>query len=212
MLYKVKGGFQKVVRWIAGSWMTANMATVFGVMFICLTSAGFYIGFTYTEYRWVLLLVPFFLLFRMVSNTLDGMLSREYKTATVAGELWNETLDIIGDMVCYGIILFVPGSPRIYLTVFLILTWAAEFFGVLGKSMPGGIRRHDTIGGGKPDRAVWMGIFALIVYFKPGFFNFMNFYMIGVSVLIALTCILRIRKILLAARGKKYTSHTWIGK
>jgi CDP-diacylglycerol--glycerol-3-phosphate 3-phosphatidyltransferase len=212
MLYLLKGRFQKVVRWIGGSWMTANMATLFGCVFIILVAASYYSGLTYSGYRWLLLLVPVFIFLRLVMNTLDGMLSREYKTATVAGELWNETLDIVGDTVCYGAIYFVPNSPHLALTVFLILTWAAEYFGVLGKSMPGGRRRHETFGGGKPDRAVWMGLLAFITFCYPSFFEYSEYYIGAVSVLVALTCVIRIRKTLQAAKGKTYESFTWIGR
>jgi CDP-diacylglycerol--glycerol-3-phosphate 3-phosphatidyltransferase len=212
MLYLQKGNFQKVVRWIGGSWMTANQATFLGCFFIALTAVSFYIGFTFNNFRWFLLLVPLFLFLRLVMNTLDGMLSRELKTATVAGELWNEALDIVGDTVCYGSLLFIPNSPRLALTVYLILTWAAEYFGVLGKSLPGGTRRHETIGGGKPDRAVWMGLLAIIAFFWPGFINYLSYYILGVSVLIFLTCGIRIKKALDSTKGKKYESYTWIGR
>lgn len=212
MLYLQKGNFQKVVRWIAGSWMTANMATLFGCVFIVLVAASYYTGLTYVNYRWLLLLVPVFIFFRLVMNTLDGMLSREYKTATVAGELWNETLDIVGDTICYGSIYFAPNSPHLAVTVFIILTWAAEYFGVLGKSMPGGRRRHETVGGGKPDRAFWMGLLAFITFFVPSFFNYSAYYISAVSVLVALTCAIRIKKTLQAAEGQKYESFTWIGR
>jgi phosphatidylglycerophosphate synthase len=212
MLYLLKGRLQKVVRWVAGSWMTANMATAFGCIFIILIAASYYCGLSYSDYRWLLLLVPIFIFFRLAMNALDGMLSREYKTATVAGELWNEALDIIGDTVCYGAIYFAPNSPHLALTVFLILTWAAEFFGVLGKSMPGGKRRHETIGGGKPDRALWMGLLAFIIFIYPSFFDYSAYYIGAVSVLVALTCVIRIRKTLQTAKGKKYESYTWIGR
>ena len=212
MLYLQKGNFQKMIRWMAGSWMRANHATVFGCIFIMLTAAGFIIGFHYPRYRWTLLLVPLFLLLRMAMNALDGMLSREYSTATVAGEILNETLDIGGDTVCYGSLYFIPQAPHVVLTTFLILTWAAEFFGVLGKSMPGGIRRHETVGGGKPDRAFWMGLLALICFFNPGFSQYIPLYLGAVSVLVFFTCILRVKRTLEAARGKEYTSYTWIGR
>jgi len=212
MLYLQKGNFQKIVRWFGGSWMTANQATFLGCVFIVLTAISFYMGFAFYNFRWFLLLVPIFLFFRLIMNTLDGMLSREYKTATVAGELWNEALDIIGDTVCYGVLLFIPNSPRLAVTIYLILTWAAEYFGVLGKSLPGGIRRHETIGGGKPDRAVWMGLLAVISFLWPPFIYYMSYYVLSVSALIFLTCFIRIKKTLDGAKGKRYDSYTWIGR
>ena len=212
MLYKQKGNFQKVVRWIGGNWMTANGATAGGVLFILLTAASFYLGLTVASLRWLLCLVPVFLVLRMVMNTLDGMLSREHGTATVAGELRNETLDVVGDTVCYGVLLFVPDAPVLAVTLLLLLIWMAEFFGVLGKSFPGGIRRHETFLGGKPDRAIWISILALLLYFVPGFAKHIDQYLLVMCLFVLLTSAIRVRKILAAAKGKKYESYTWIGR
>lgn len=212
MLYLQKGNFQKVTRWIAGTWMTANQATLFGCVFIALASSSFYIGLTSQELRWTLLLVPFSLIMRMMMNALDGMLAREYKTGSVAGEVCNEGLDIIGDNICYGVLLFVPGIAKWPLVLFMLLSWAAEFWGVLGKSMPGGVRRHETFLGGKPDRAVWMGILALILFFNPGFITFTGHYFLVVCFFVFMTSVIRIKKILAEAEGKDYQSYTWIGR
>lgn len=212
MLYKQKGNFQKVVRWIGGKWMTANQATVGGIFFILLTATSFYVGLTQDGLRWLLCLVPVGLLLRMVMNTLDGMLSREYKTATVSGELLNEALDVVGDSVCYGVLLLIPNPPCLTVTLLLVLIWMAEFFGVLGKSFPGGIRRHETFLGGKPDRAIWISILAGILFFFPGFFEYINFYLLGMSFFVLLTSLIRVKKILDTAKGKQYESYTWIGR
>ncbi len=212
MLYLQIGNFQKIVRRIGGAWMTANQATFLGSICVVLIAVSIYIGFTFSAWRWMLLLVPVFLLLRMVMNTLDGMLSREYKTATVAGEIWNEMLDVVGDTIAYGSLFFIPHGPRLSLTLYLILTWAAGFIGILGKGFSGGRRRHETIGGGKPDRAVWIGMYILVVFFKPGFIDYLPGYLLGISVLILLTSIIRINRILREARGKNYESYTWIGR
>ncbi|MEZ5357328.1 MAG: CDP-alcohol phosphatidyltransferase family protein [Candidatus Zixiibacteriota bacterium] len=212
MLYLQKGNFQKVVRGIAGTWMSANQATVFGTVFIVLVASSYYVGLTSEQYRWALILVAPFLVLRMAMNALDGMLAREYKTGSVAGEIWNEGLDIIGDNICYGVLFFVPAFPKAPLTVFIILSWAAEYFGVLGKSMPGGVRRHETFLGGKPDRAVWMGLLALILYFFPDFISYVPYYIWGLCFFVFMTCVIRIRKTISYAKGKSYESYTWIGR
>ena len=212
MLYLGKGQFQKVVRWIAGSWMTANMATAFGCIFVVLTATGFYFGLSIQSLHFLLLCVPVFLLLRMGMNALDGMLSREYNTGTVAGEIWNEALDVLGDTACYGILYFVEGGPRLSLVVFLLAIWAAEFFGVLGKGMPNGTRRHETVLGGKPDRAVWMSGLALLLFFRPGMLQYSYIYLGIVSIFVVLTSFIRIRKTISVAQGHKYESYTWVGK
>ncbi len=212
MLYLQKGVFQKVVRWLAGRWMTANQATCFGILFVLLTAASFYLGLTYATCRWMLLLVPPFLILRMAANALDGMLAREYGTGSVAGELFNEGLDVIGDTVCYGSLFFVPDGPQLSLTLLLILSWMAEFFGVLGKGFPGGIRRHETFLGGKPDRAVWMAVLAVLLFLWPEFIHSIAYYLLTVSLFVFGTSVIRIRKILLATKGQHYESYTWIGR
>jgi len=212
MLYLTKGLFQKVVRWMAGSWMTANMASAFGCVFVALTAAGFYLGLSVPALRFLLLCVPGFLVLRMAMNALDGLLAREYHTGTVAGEIWNEALDVLGDTVCYGALYFVDGGPRLSLVVFLLTIWAAEFFGVLGKSMPHGVRRHETVLGGKPDRAVWMSGLALILFFRPSFLAYSPIYLGVVSGFVVLTSLIRVRKTIAVARGHEYQSYTWIGR
>lgn len=212
MLYLQKGNFQKVVRWMAGSWMTANQATVFGICFVVLTSIGFYLGLTSNSYRWVLLLVPLFLIMRMAMNALDGMLAREYGTGSVAGEIFNEALDIVGDTICYGSLFFVPDAPHVELTLFIILAWMAEYVGVLGKGFPGGVRRHETFLGGKPDRAVWMGALALLLYFLPRMQSYIGAYLLIVSCFVFLTSVVRVRKTISESKGKNYESYTWIGR
>jgi CDP-diacylglycerol--glycerol-3-phosphate 3-phosphatidyltransferase len=212
MLYKQKGNFQRVIRWMAGSWMTANMATAAGCLFILLIAASLYLGLTADRLRFLLLLAPLFLVLRMAMNALDGMLSREQGTGSVAGEIWNEALDILGDTVSYGALYFVPGGPRTSLVLFILLSWAAEFFGVLGKSMPGGVRRHETFLGGKPDRAAWIGLLALILFARPGFLAWAWAYLAVASIFVGLTSLVRIRVTITAARGKEYQSYTWIGR
>jgi len=210
MLYLFKGRFQKIIRWIGGDWMTANMATLGGCLFVVLTSACFFHGLSGAPL--LLLAVPFCLLFRMVMNALDGMLAREHGTGSVAGEIWNEALDVLGDTICYGGLFFVTGGPRISLVLFLLAIWAAEFFGVMGRGMPGGVRRHETFFGGKPDRAIWMGCLALIVFFRPGFFEYIPLYLLVAFVFVVLTSGVRIQKTIAAARGREYKSYTWIGR
>ena len=212
MLYKQKGNFQKIVRWLAGSWMTANMATVFGFCFIIFISACFYSGLSLPGARFVLLFIPVFLIFRMGMNALDGMLAREYGTASVTGEIWNEALDIIGDTVAYGSLYFVENGPKTAIFLFLILSWCAEFFGVLGKSLPNGVRRHEALLGGKPDRAIWMGLLSILLFIFPSFLRFSQFYIYGISVFVLVTIFLRIRKIITESKNQEYESYTWIGR
>ena len=40
--------------------MTANQATLFGLVFVVLTSTSFYVGLTIEAFHWVLVLTPVF--------------------------------------------------------------------------------------------------------------------------------------------------------
>lgn len=212
MLYLQKGNFQKITRWMGGSWMSANQASALGFVFVLLISASFYAGLSFTGWRWLLLCIPVFLFMRMAMNTLDGLLAREYGTGSVAGEICNEALDIVGDTLAYGSLLFIPNAPSLHITLFLVLTWMAEYVGVLGKGLPGGIRRHETVLGGKPDRAMWLGLLALLLFFLPQMQQYIGGYLLLVSFFVFITSVVRIRKILQEAKGKAYESYTWIGK
>lgn len=211
-MYLTKGRFQNAVRWIAGSWMTANMATAFGCLFVALTAGAYYLGLTAPALRFLLLAVPLFLLLRLAMNALDGMLAREYDTGTVAGEICNEALDVLGDTVCYGVLYFVPDGPRLSIVVLVLAIWAAEFFGVLGKGMPNGVRRHEAILGGKPDRAIWMSALAVLLFLWPDLVRYSHYYLSFVTVFVLLTALARVRKTIDAARGHDYESYTWIGR
>ena len=140
------------------------------------------------------------------------MLAREYGTGSVAGELFNEGLDVIGDTVCYGSLFFVPDGPQLSLTLLLILSWMAEFFGVLGKGFPGGVRRHETFSAGSPTGRCWMSVLAVLLFVRPEFIHSIAYYLLMMSLFVFATSVIRIRKILLAAKGQHYESYTWIGK
>jgi CDP-diacylglycerol--glycerol-3-phosphate 3-phosphatidyltransferase len=210
MLYRQKGNFQKLIRGLGGTWMTANMATVLGCLFIAIVTASFWYGLTVS--RWFLLIAPPALVLRMAMNALDGMLAREYGTGSVAGEIWNEALDILGDTVSYGVLYFVPGGPRLTIVLFVIAAWAAEYFGVLGKGLPNGIRRHETILGGKADRAFWFGALALVLFFRPDFLPRVPQFLSFVLFFVVLTCFIRVRKSIEVAKGAKYESYTMVGR
>jgi CDP-diacylglycerol--glycerol-3-phosphate 3-phosphatidyltransferase len=96
--------------------------------------------------------------------------------------------------------------------IFLLMIWFCEFIGVLGKSLPGGRRRQESLGGGKPERAVAMGILAIVLFFSPAFINNLNFYFGLLSMLIFLSTFKRIKASLRDAKGKDYNSVTQFGR
>ncbi len=211
-MYQFKGQFQKSIGWLASSSMTANQASVYGCVFTALYAVALYMGLTQESGRWLLLLIPPLGLFRLIMNALDGMLARKQGTASVAGEIMNELLDIFGDTICYGALLFVSGVPSVPVVVFLISSWFAEFVGILGKGLPGGIRRQESFGGGKTERMLWISFAAVGIFFAPQLFVFVSNFLWVISGFIVATGILRVRGILKISKGLIYQSHTLYGK
>ncbi len=212
MLYRLKAQFQKLAALLGQSWLTANQASGLGALAAVAYAAAFYLGLARPGWRALLLTVPLLGLLRMIMNALDGMLARAQGTASPAGEIANELLDVGGDTVMYGGLYFVPGGPDVSLVIFLLLCWAGEFVSVLGKSLPGGFRRQESVLGGKPERAVWFGILALVLYFNPGFLGHLPAFLWGLNTLVLFTILARVRAALRDSRGTPYQSTTLYGK
>jgi phosphatidylglycerophosphate synthase len=213
-VYKLKARFQKLAALFARSGMTANHATVLGWVMVALFAAALYLGLTEDGWRWALALVPVIAVLRLIFNALDGMLSRAQGTATATGEVLNEGSDIVGDTIAYGVLAFLPAAvaPTTSLLAFVAAMWAAEFFGVLGKALPGGRRRQESLGGGKPERTLIMSAFAIWALIDVNAaLDGLPALLVAVAVLAALTAAVRIRASLRDADGKAYTSHTAYG-
>lgn len=212
MIYRLKARFQQAIRGLAGSWMTPDRALFGGGAVTLLAGGALYAGLALPEGRPLLLAVPPLLLLRMALNALDGMLARERGEASALGEVLNEAIDVVGDTAAYGVLYFVPGSPRLAVVLFLLATWAAEFFGVLGKGLPGGVRRYEALFGGKPDRAFWVALLALLLYLRPGWWRWAGAYLAFVSALVAVTALWRAWAAVREARGRAYDARTPIGR
>jgi CDP-diacylglycerol--glycerol-3-phosphate 3-phosphatidyltransferase len=212
MLYQLKAQFQKFALRFSHSGLTAHHATFLGAVFVGLTMASFYWGFSTPKPKIWLLLTPFFLLFRLVMNALDGLLARAQGTASAAGEIMNELSDVLGDTLSYGILYFALPGAQTWIVVFLISLWCCEFIGVLGKSLPAGQRRQESVGGGKPERTVWMGMFAIISYFAPGWLDSADFFFAALSILVILSALYRAIRAVQAAKGQHYVSDPQLGR
>lgn len=212
MIYRFKARFQMGIRGLAGNWMSPDAALFGGGAVTLLCGAALYAGLALPKGRSLLLAVPPLLLLRMALNALDGMLARERGRASALGEVLNEALDVVGDTVAYGVLYFVPGSPRLAVVLFLLATWASEFFGVLGKGLPGGVRRYEAFFGGKPDRAFWISLLALLLFLRPDLWRWAGAYLGAVTGLVAATALWRGWAAVRDARGRAYDARTPIGR
>lgn len=158
-LYGIKPRFRQLLIPVADrlAWLHPDTITTAGLgasvlAFLCLLGA--------LERRWLLLLVPLWLFVRIVCNALDGLVAQRTGKARAFGELLNEGMDRLADVV----LLLGPGMtpwasfPLAALTTIAVLL--SSYVGVLGKAV--GVERE--YGGilGKADRMFWMGLTAII--------------------------------------------------
>jgi CDP-diacylglycerol--glycerol-3-phosphate 3-phosphatidyltransferase len=213
MLYRLKGPFQKISEKFLTSGMTAHQASGWGVIFIILICCVFYIPTSVPEYSWLSGLAPLFIFLRLIMNALDGLLARRLNTASPAGEVFNELSDVIGDSLCYGFLGF--AFPELFKSLIFVIVgiWFCEFVAVLGKSLPHGVRRQDSLAGGKPERAVYLGLISILMALSVDQLERkVEVILILVGILVFMTGVYRVIKALKGSKGAHYESKTLYGR
>jgi CDP-diacylglycerol--glycerol-3-phosphate 3-phosphatidyltransferase len=158
--YAIKPSFQALlrpgVRALARRGITANAVTL-GAAGLSVASGIAIIASSGAD--WSLLLLPFVLLVRMALNAADGMLAREYDSASALGAVLNEVCDVLSDAALYLPLAFVlhPGWPVVAAAVAGLI---AEMAG-LAPVLAGAARRYDGPFG-KPDRAILFGAASIL--------------------------------------------------
>lgn len=166
----------------------------------------------------LLLGLPLVLFIRMALNALDGMMARNYNMQSPLGEILNELGDVLSDLFLYipllAVIVEAAPEKEVMLGVYFVLFWSlfmafmilTEFCGILGKAMVGIRFYHGPMG--KSDRAFWLGLFSLLLFF--GVFNQLenpllafNLFSIVLIILSLLTCWNRLSAILQKSSGPK---------
>lgn len=194
-LYAIKPQFQATLRplvtRLARMGITANHLTV-GALLLCAVVGGLIAW--WPDQRWPLLLLPPCLLVRMALNAMDGMLAREHGQASPLGALLNELGDVLADGCLYLPLALFPGVSAVNLVVLVVLGLVGEFTGVLGPMV--GASRHYEGPLGKADRALLLGLVALLLGFgiSPG--HWLDIVLGCGAFLAMLTIIRRLRGIL----------------
>jgi CDP-diacylglycerol--glycerol-3-phosphate 3-phosphatidyltransferase len=111
--------------------------------------------------RAVFLLLPLVLFLRMALNAVDGMLAREHGQASKLGMYLNELCDVVSDLALILAFLAVPIFEPAGVVAFAIAAVLVEFTGILG--LAAGIGRNYAGPFGKSDRALALGILALLI-------------------------------------------------
>jgi CDP-diacylglycerol--glycerol-3-phosphate 3-phosphatidyltransferase len=160
-LYDVKPAFQAVLRPVAtrlaAAGVTANQVTVAAMLMSI--AAGLVLAAH--PARALFLILPLVLFIRMALNAIDGMLAREFGQASTLGMYLNELSDVVSDLaLILPFALVTPFQPA-GVAAFAIAAVIVEFAGVLG--VPAGAGRNYAGPLGKSDRALALGIIAVIV-------------------------------------------------
>jgi CDP-diacylglycerol--glycerol-3-phosphate 3-phosphatidyltransferase len=160
-LYDVKPAFQALLRPVAtrlaARGVTANQVTV--VAMLMSIAAGLVL--VVHPARALFLILPLVLFIRMALNAIDGMLAREFGQASTLGMYLNELSDVVSDLaLILPFALVTPFQPA-GVVAFAIAAVIVEFAGVLG--VPAGAGRNYAGPLGKSDRALALGIIAVIV-------------------------------------------------
>lgn len=206
-LYQLKPGFQALLRPLSGllarSGVTANQVTVFAAIASILIG-----GFTAINANQPLyfLLIPIWMLLRMVLNAVDGMLARDFNQASSLGAYLNELCDVVSDVALFLPFAFIAAFNPGWVALVILLAVVSEFAGALGL-MVGASRRYDGPAG-KSDRALVFGATGLAVALAPGLAVWFAWAMPILALLLCLTIFNRVRNGLTeAASGQTQSSH-----
>lgn len=192
-IYQLKPAFQNclrpLVRRLFASGTTANQITLLAGLGSVVV--GVAIG-AFAQHSWVFALVPLWMLLRMALNAIDGMLAREFDQQSALGAYLNELCDVVAD--CALILPFALIADVSLLLVLLVTLLAvfSEYAGVLG-SMIGASRRYDGPMG-KSDRALVLGLLAMVIALGWASAPWINGVFALIAVLLACTLVNRVRQ------------------
>jgi len=197
-IYQLKPAFQRllrpIVRRLAAAGVNANAVTIFAMVLSVGVGACI---FFWPAMAWPLLLLPGFLFLRMAFNAIDGMLAREHDQRSHLGAILNELGDVISDAALYLPLAMVLAFNSHLVVVVVVLAMISEMAGVLALQV-GAERRYDGPMG-KSDRAFVLGALALWVGAGGAVGTWLDWVLILVILLSAVTIVRRSRAALAGA-------------
>lgn len=112
-----------------------------------------------------LMLLPIFLLLRMALNALDGMVASSTNTRSSRGLVFNELGDVVSDLSLFTAFVFMLDQFEILWVSVIVLGLMIEFISVVLANATG--QRPNQGPFAKSDRAVFLGVFALLLLMAP---------------------------------------------
>lgn len=193
--YTLKTRFQRLLTpvrdWVIRREYSANQIT--------LISCGLCIGYSIlllwqNASTTLLLFLPVFLFVRMALNALDGMVASETGTQSAIGAVLNEVCDVVSDLVLFGAFTLLVPSPVWLWWVLIILGMLSEFIALAIFQAMGS--RPFSGPFGKSDRALYLGVMALLLMVFPKENMLIITYIVFGIVLSVMTSWARVRLVL----------------
>ena len=160
--YSLKTRFQALLRPVLDTLVhygvTANQITLVSAALCILYSLLLVMPVTQKLF---LLLLPLFLLLRMALNALDGMVASSTNTRSNRGLVYNELGDVVSDLCLFAAFVFMLDQYYMLWILVMVLGLLAEFISVV--LVTAKIQRPNQGPFAKSDRAVFLGVFALLL-------------------------------------------------
>lgn len=183
-VYKLKPKFQQlltpVLLFLNKNKITANQITISSILLSVVIGILFWYADTS---KWLFLSLPIGLILRMALNALDGMMARKFNQTSKLGEVLNEVGDIVSDVIIFFPLLKFQPESLYLIVIFIVLSVINEFAGLMGKIV-GKERRYDGPMG-KSDRALILGLYGLLLFFRVTITEISN-YIFGIIILLLL--------------------------
>ena len=113
--------------------------------------------------RWLFLVIPILLFFRIVLNALDGLLAQATGKARPFGEVLNEATDRLSDIAILLGIAYSPFSSIRWGMSAVAAVLFSSYMGILGKAVGAGRQYGGILG--KADRMLWFGLACVAAFF-----------------------------------------------
>lgn len=165
-IYSLKPRFQRLLSPMRDYLVAKNISPNQITLVTCALCIGYalLIAWPLTS-KYALLLLPVLLFVRMMLNALDGMVATSTDKQTPLGSVLNELCDVVSDIALFGsFLLLLPESQ--FMWIFLILSNLLTEFVALAVFQASHHRPHNGPFG-KSDRAFYLGIMAIILFFLP---------------------------------------------
>ncbi|NVK75626.1 MAG: CDP-alcohol phosphatidyltransferase family protein [Oceanospirillaceae bacterium] len=184
-VYQLKPKFQALLRPMVNrlaQWgVTANQVTVAALGLSALASA-YILSVPYSPAA--LLVLPLVWLMRMALNAIDGMLAREHQQQSALGCFLNEACDLVSDVILFLPFLLLPQLSLVVALGVLFIFLLTEFIGLIAPQI-GASRRYDGPMG-KSDRAFYLSLFIIALFFFPTLAAYSNaiFSLLGILAIV----------------------------